>query len=175
MRKKRLSTSINAGSMADIAFLLLIFFLVSTQILNDKGIKVILPDYTGDDLPQIEYDADILEIWINDDNQLLVDQNEIPITLLKDMVKRFTLNPSNNPNFASSPKRAVVTINSGDKTHYESYVQIYAEVKQAYIEMWTEQAQFFYGRPIRQLSIDEIKEIKERIPLQISEVEKRKL
>lgn len=172
MRRKRLSTSINAGSMADIAFLLLIFFLVSTQILNEKGIKVILPDYFGE-VPQKPVDSDILEIWINDENELLVDKKEMSIELLKDMVKKFTLNPSHNPNFASSPKRAVVTINSGDYTHYETYVQIYAEIKQAYIEMWTEQAMVFYGRSIRELNHDEIQAIKERIPLKISEVEKR--
>ena len=72
MRKKRLPPAIQAGSMADIAFLLLIFFLVSTQILNDKGIKVILPDYVEANVPQVGKSADILEVLINEHDQLMV-------------------------------------------------------------------------------------------------------
>ena len=171
MRKNRQSPSINAGSMADIAFLLLIFFLVSTQILNEKGIKVILPEYKENAyLKPVE--ADILDILINKNNQLLVEQNQIPIALLGDMVKKFILNPSHNPDYASSPQKAVIAINSDDETDYETYVQVYADVKKAYLDMWSEQALIFYGKSISQLSNEELNAIKERIPLKISEVEK---
>lgn len=172
MRKKRTPTAIQAGSMADIAFLLLIFFLVSTQILNDKGIKVILPDYVEENVPKVGKSADILDVLINDSNELMVERERLDIDMLKDRVKEFVLNPKANKQFASSPQRAVVAINSADNTNYESYVQVYSEIKNAYIEMWTEQALVFYSRPVNQLSIPEINAIKERIPLRISEVEK---
>lgn len=171
-RKKRLPQAIQAGSMADIAFLLLIFFLVSTEILNDKGIKVILPDYVEANVPQVGKSADILEVLINEDDDLMVEKMTIPIEMVKDRVKEFVMNPKATKDFASSPQRAVVSINSADDTSYERYVQVYSEIKQAYIELWTEQALVFYGRPIDQLTIPEINAIKERIPLRISEVEK---
>ena len=96
----------------------------------------------------------------------------MPVELMKNRVKLFVMNPMANNDFASSPQRAVVSINSADDTSYERYVQVYSEIKQAYIELWTEQAVVFYGRPIDQLTIPEINAIKERIPLRISEVEK---
>ncbi|MFT4537035.1 MAG: biopolymer transport protein ExbD, partial [Saprospiraceae bacterium] len=72
MRKRRKMPELNAGSMADIAFLLLIFFLVVTTVAEDKGIPVILPlYYVGPPGPVPE--NDVLTILINAEDNLLVE------------------------------------------------------------------------------------------------------
>lgn len=171
MRKKRLSPTVNAGSMADIAFLLLIFFLVSTQILNDKGVKVLLPDYTENQAkpsPQ----PNIFSIWINSANELLVEKEEMDIAMLRPTVKKYIMNPTSKLGKIRSPKKAIITINSDQNTSYEMYVQVYTELKNAYREIWDSKAQSNYGKPLLKLTKDEFKIIKTEYPLRISEVEK---
>ena len=171
MRKKRLTASINAGSMADIAFLLLIFFLVSTQILNEKGVKVLLPEYT-ETLPSGKTNKKILKVLINSENELMINQQLSSIVLLKDQIKTFILNPNLSPDLPSNPKKAVISVNSDDETSYETYVQVYSEIKKAYIEMWKEEALIRHGQSVDYLTKDQVKKIKEAIPLNISELEK---
>ena len=172
MRKKRQASAINAGSMADIAFLLLIFFLVSTQILNEKGVKVLLPEYT-DVLPgKGPSDKKVLKILINSENELLVNSEISSVTLLKENVKTFILNPDANPRLPRNPTKAIISIDSNDDTSYETYVQVYSKIKDAYIEMWRQEAMKTYGVSIEELSREQVVKIKEIIPLNISEVEK---
>jgi len=158
--------------MADIAFLLLIFFLVSTQILNEKGVKVLLPKYT-ETLPKPgSSNKKILKILINSENNLLVNNELSSIVLLKENIKQFILNPEQHPNLARTPDMAIISINSDDETSYETYVQVYAQLKDAYTEMWTAESLKKYSSPLNKLSKDEFEGIKKIIPLNISEVEK---
>lgn len=173
MRKKRLATPINAGSMADIAFLLLIFFLVSTQILNDKGVKVLLPEYTENLPPPNNPGKKILKILINSNNELMINSERSDLILLKDQIKTFIMNPKLNPTFPPNPKKGVISITSDDETSYETYVQVYSEIKQAYIELWKQEALVMYGKGVDFLTREEVIKIKERIPMNLSELEKR--
>jgi len=72
MRKKRTPPTLNAGSMADIAFLLLIFFLVVTTIAEDKGIPVILPEYY-EGPPGPMPDRNVLALLVNGNNEILIE------------------------------------------------------------------------------------------------------
>ncbi len=92
-RKDRPKNEVNAGSMADIAFLLLIFFLVTTQIATDKGLPMVLPPKTDviTDTPINE--RNILKIQINSLDQLLVEEELLEdISQLRAMVYDFVLN-----------------------------------------------------------------------------------
>jgi len=173
MRKKRPSVPINAGSMADIAFLLLIFFLVSTQIIQDKGIKILLPEYSEFVSPPGRTNKKILKILINSENELMVNGEVSDILLLKDQIKSFVLNPNQNNALPPRPDKAIISISSDDETSYERYVQVYSEIKKSYIEMWIERSRIMYGKPIEKLTREEIIQVKEIIPLNISELEKR--
>lgn len=173
MRKKRLSTTIRAESMADIAFLLLIFFLVSTQILNDKGIKVLLPEYSEIAPKRGPRNSKILSILINYENNLMVNKERSDIVFLKDNIKHFITNPSRVSDLPSSPSKAIISIDSDDNSSYGTYVEVYSEIKQAYIELWREAAWTKYRKPIEQITEEELKQIKNKIPLKISEAERR--
>jgi len=163
-----MNPTVNAGPMADIAFLLLIFFLVSTEIMNEKGIPIILPPYTESTSKAVT--PNLYEIWINSANELLVDKVEMDISALKESTKRFIY--SNTTKTTSS---LVVSINSDEATAFETYVQVYAELKQAYKEIWDTEALKLYNRGINAITKEEFQVIKKKYPLRISEVEKYSL
>ena len=95
-RRSRPTSEISSGSMADIAFLLLIFFLVTTTIANDKGIAMLLPPKPDPNEPPPEVnkkDRNIFKIQANSLDKLLVEEEVLADpTLLKGMVKEFVLN-----------------------------------------------------------------------------------
>jgi len=92
--KDRMSNEINAGSMADIAFLLLIFFLVTTTIDVDKGVLVKLPPWS-DEEPDITKlnKRNVFSVLVNAQNQLLVRGEPTNVADLKDRTKEFIANP----------------------------------------------------------------------------------
>ncbi|MFB6306077.1 MAG: ExbD/TolR family protein [Flavobacteriales bacterium] len=113
-RKKREGPGeVNAGSMADIAFLLLIFFLVTTTMDMDEGILRQLPPPVPDDFepPQVE-DRNIFVVKVNAQDQLLVENEPLKISELKEKTKEFFTNPQNKE---SLPKRQKVTKASAKK------------------------------------------------------------
>ncbi len=92
--KDRSKQEVNAGSMADIAFLLLIFFLVTTQIATNKGLTMVLPPKRQPEDPIIKlHDRNIFKIQINTEDKILV-ENEIlqDLDQIDDMVYAFVLN-----------------------------------------------------------------------------------
>lgn len=143
MRKKnRGSAQINSGSMADIAFLLLIFFLVTTQIATDKGILIKLPPKPdpNEPPPDIKFNQrNIFKILINSQDDLLVEEEPLAdISRIKPMVKEFVLNNGRNPDLSDSPADAIVSIKADRGTSYEIFIDIYDQVEAAYMEMYGE-------------------------------------
>lgn len=103
--------------MADIAFLLLIFFLVATTIARDKGIPVVLPPYY-DGTPGKMADRNVLDILVNAQDELRIEgEPSSRATLLNDL-KTFINNPTNNRDYPSDPQQAVISIRHHEKTSY---------------------------------------------------------
>ncbi len=142
-RSKRGLPEINSSSMADIAFLLLIFFLVTTTIANDKGLTLQLPP-SPDDIEDIEVkipERNIFKILINSSDKLLV-ENE-PMTNARDIrerVKEFVLNYGIDPKLSDSPAKAIVSIKTNRGTSYEKFIEVYNEVQGAYYDMYAARA-----------------------------------
>lgn len=93
--KNRGGQEVNAGSMADIAFLLLIFFLVTTQIATNKGLTLLLPPKQEEDIPDPvkQQERNIFKIQVNSLNNLLVEDETLnDVSLIGDMVYNFILN-----------------------------------------------------------------------------------
>lgn len=124
--KNRGSQEVNAGSMADIAFLLLIFFLVTTQIATNKGLTLLLPPKQEDDEPiEIkQQQRNIFKIQVNSLDRLLVEEEPLDdVSQIRDMVYDFVLN-FGSPGDAKKGKAKV-----SDK---ETYASLPASMK-AYI------------------------------------------
>lgn len=142
-RSKRGKTEINSSSMADIAFLLLIFFLVTTTIANDKGLTLRLPP-KPDDIEQIDVkiqERNIFKVLINSSDKLLVENEPLADPkLIRDLVKTFVLNNGRDPLSSDSPKDAIVSLKANRGTSYEIFIAVYNEIQGAYYDMYAERA-----------------------------------
>lgn len=145
-RQKRAIPEINAGSMADIAFLLLIFFLVTTSIDSDKGIAIKLPPKLDKTqvLQKIQ-ERNIFEVLINSQNQLLVEGEYMELSALCDAAKRFISNKEGNPVLSERPDKAIISLKNDVSTTYEAYLQVQNELKRAYNELRDEASRAKYG------------------------------
>ena len=137
--KSRTSQEVNAGSMADIAFLLLIFFLVTTQIATDKGLQMRLPPKPDPNEPPPDIklnQKNIFKILINSNDRLLVEDEPLTdVSLLTGMVTTFVLNNGRDPLSSESPKKAVVSIKTDRGTSYERFIEVLDKVQGAYYTM----------------------------------------
>lgn len=168
----RQSNEVNAGSMADIAFLLLIFFLVTTTIINDQGIMVKLPPYEAIHRPPPPIPSrNILSVKVNKENALLVESENLDISQLRETTKNFILNPTKSEKLARSPKQAVVSLQNDRETSYKAYIAVYNELKAAYEELWDNRSMQLYGKDYKRLALKEQRDIRSQIPLVISEAE----
>lgn len=168
-RRRDGQQSINAGSMADIAFLLLIFFLVTTTILFDEGIRVKLPPWAPNDEPIDVSSENVLSVLLNANNQLLVEQQPLQVTELRARTTQFLLHE------ASSPRKAVVSLQNDRSTQYETYLEVYNELMGAYRDIWEAQAQMRYQTAFDRLGLATQQLIRRDYPLVISEAEPKDL
>lgn len=130
---------INSSSMADIAFLLLIFFLVSTTMVQDKGLDLKLPPYREEKTVAPIKERNLFKILINSRNEFLV-ENEIrfDLTGLKEEIKNFILNSERDPGLAERPDKAVVSLKTSRGTKYEVFIDALDEIKGAYYEIYAQ-------------------------------------
>ncbi|MEL7160445.1 MAG: biopolymer transporter ExbD [Bacteroidota bacterium] len=171
--RDRMNNEINAGSMADIAFLLLIFFLVTTTIAEDKGILVKLPPWSDEepDITKLK-ERNVYSVLVNAQNQLLVREEPMRLGNLRENAKEFIMNPNNMPNMSESPKNAIISLKNDRGTEYETYLAVYNELKGAYEELWDELANKRYGEPYTEdMPFAQRKAIRSEIPFVISEAE----
>jgi len=170
MKKSRKRPSINAGSMADIAFLLLIFFLTTTSIYNDKGLAVTLPEFYDGPIGDVA-EQNVAVIRINSNHEILLEGFVIKLAQITDDIKGFILNPNKNQNLPSDPSKAVVSIQHDPLIDYEMYMNVYAEIKAAYRELYDEYANNYFGQDFALLSNKQKNVIRTEVPVKISEAE----
>jgi biopolymer transport protein ExbD len=169
--ERRERAAIGTGSMADIAFLLLIFFLVATTINTDKGIKVKLP-YYYDDIDVVPFkERNVFKIFINANDELLVEGKNEELKNLKERTKEFILNPSGDADLSESPVNAIVALQNDRATTYDVYLGVYNELRAAYNEIWDEVATTRYRKNFDDLDFEIQKKIRDDFPLIVSESE----
>lgn len=185
---KRDSPEINAGSMADIAFLLLVFFLVTTTMDSDFGLMRKLPPPVPDDVesPPIK-ERNVFVVLANAQNKLLVEGEPMEIDQLKDAAKEFIANPKRDkklPEFKvvdvpffgkTDVSKQVISLQNDRGTSYELYIQVQNELARAYNELRNELAREKFGKSFDRLKEDgdneKVKAIRAIYPQRISEAE----
>ena len=156
--KRRSMPSVNAGSMADIAFLLLIFFLVSTTIETDKGINRQLPPLQEDDSKIVVRERNVFNVELNQLNQLLVDGKLLQVDQLKGEIVTFLDNGGGKgethcsycqgqalSQFSEHPNKAIISFKNSREANYESYIAVQNELVSAYQELYDREAMRLYG------------------------------
>lgn len=131
-KRERESTEINAGSMADIAFLLLIFFLVTTTIVSDSAIPFTLPEKVEKNVEQEFLQKNIFKVLVNSNDDLLVEDDRMDLLVLRKEAITFLTNNGKDPKSSDNPKKAIVSYKADRGTSYEMYINVLDELKAAY-------------------------------------------
>jgi biopolymer transport protein ExbD len=184
---KREVPEINASSMADISFLLLIFFLVTTSMAVNKGLTRKLPPPLppGAKQPDVEVNKrNVFVVLINSHNQLMVQGEQMDISDLRKKAKEFIKNEFNAPNLPqltpvnvdllgvmNVTKDHVISLQNDRGTDYQSYLQVQNELVGAYNELREELALSKFGSHYDDLDEDRQKAIQDVYPQKISEAE----
>ena len=157
---RRATPEVNAGSMADIAFLLLIFFLVTTTIEKDKGIARQLPPPIEEDLDVVIKQKNLFIVNVNKNDQLLVEDELMELKDLRQAAIDFLDNggaPSGSPEFCNycqgdrspessdNPQKAVISVQNDRLTSYEMYISVQNELVAAYNTLRNRETQRLFG------------------------------
>ena len=142
---RRSAPEVNAGSMADIAFLLLIFFLVTTTIETDSGLNRKLPPMEDIIDPPIIKERNIFTVVVNKNNDLLVEEKPMQIDELREAAVTFLDNGGGkgedacffcqgerDSNSSDNPEKAVISLKNDRETDYKVYIAVQNELVAAY-------------------------------------------
>lgn len=184
---KRTVPEVNSSSTADIAFLLLIFFLITTSMDTDRGLARRLPpppekDQKQDDI--IVKERNVLQILLNSNDQLMCGGDYISIKQLRQRTKDFIDNPYNDeslpekhakeiPFFGNTmiTEKHVVSLQNDRGSTYQAYIDVQNELVAAYNELREEKAQEKFQKAYTELGEEQQKAIREIYPQKISEAE----
>lgn len=163
-KKKIPEAAIPTASMADISFLLLLFFLVSTVMDVDTGLGLTLPEIIED---QVEVKVDpsrMAAILVNENGDVLVDGNVVPVFQIKDMLKTRIASKNGLP----KNKKMIVSLKTDRKTVYNVYIAALDQIKLAYFEVRNEYSNGKFGKKFNDLNSEEQSDVKEVVPIIIS-------
>ena len=181
----RKTPEVNAGSMADIAFLMLIFFLVTTTMDVDTGIMRQLPPPVQDnqEIPDFK-ERNIMKILVNSADQLLVNGKPGDIRTLKADVVDFMSVHLDDPNYPEVTQKNIenlgtiytskglISLKNDRGTSYDMYIRVQDELALAFKELKNRVSKQYYGRPFDKLiSDDRIDAINKAVPTRVSEAE----
>ena len=195
---KRKVQEINAGSMADIAFLLLIFFLVATTMNTDTGLVRMLPPMPPEDQKQEDIkvkERNLFLVFINGRADIMAGasgkQEPIDLHQLTERTKEFIVNPMDDENLPEKVNRdidlpdgskwvypvseGVVSLQTTRDTGYQSYIMVQNELTRAFNEVRDEVAQRKFGAKFSDLPEEQRNVISKAVPLKISEAEPRNI
>ena len=187
---KRKVQEINASSMADIAFLLLIFFLVTTTMSVDKGLSRRLPPPLPPNMEKPDTDVkkrNIFIVLVNSNNQLLVQGEALDVKQLREKAKEFIKNEAADASLPEvlpievdidgvteqvmTTKNHIISLQNDRGTQYQRYIEVQNELVAAYNELRDEYSKGRFGMSYAELSEDRQKAVQKIYPQKISEAE----
>ena len=175
--------------MADIAFLLLIFFLVATTMNVDTGLQRVLPplsDQTQEQEVEVKK-RNLLLVFVNTFDDIQIAGERMDITQVKDKAKEFILNANNSPDLPEKldtqidligtypVSQGVISLQNDRGTSYNKYIMVQNELTRAFNEVRNEVAMQKFGRSFAELDEKEREAITKAVPLKISEAEPKNI
>jgi len=181
----------NAASLADIAFMLLLFFLVTTTMDVDSGLerKLPPPPPPNQDLskqPQIK-ERNVFVVLVNKNDQLLVEGKPMRVRDLREAAENFMANPNNDPTLPEKEvkdvpffgptevTKGVISLQNDVGTTYGTYIAVQNELVGAINDLRDQLAERKWGKSYDDLDLDQQKAIQEIYPSRISEAEPKKV
>ena len=181
---------IPSASLADIAFMLLIFFLVTTTMDVDSGLERRLPQWVNpEDLDEDQEikERNVFAVLVNRNNDLLVENEYANIDDLREMTKEFMVNPYDDVNLPEKElidvpyfgevmvtTKAVISLRNDYDTKYGTYIAVQNELVAAINELRDELAKQHFGKPYNNLEEDQQEAIRKIYPQKISEAEPKR-
>ncbi len=182
----RKTPELNATSTADIAFLLLCYFLMTTTMGQDSGLQRRLPPMP-DPNQKVEDQKvnrrNIIVVKINSADRLLAGSEPMDVRSLKDKIKNFLTNPNNDPNlpervptdidgFGTYPvSKGVISLQNDRGTSYQAYIAVQNELVKAINELRDEFSMAHYGKRYDRLDETQQEIVRKAVPQNISEAE----
>ncbi|MGK0253272.1 MAG: biopolymer transport protein ExbD [Mariniflexile sp.] len=158
---KRAAPEVNAGSMADIAFLLLIFFLVTTTIETDSGINRKLPPLEEPEEDVIIKQKNIFTVLVNGKDQFLVEDELMELKDIRKAAREFLDNGGDgtctyckgkkDPSSSDNPDKAIISLKNERETTYKTYIAVQNELVAAYSELRNIRATALYGKTFTEM------------------------
>ncbi len=157
-KKKKAPVEIPTSSMADISFLLLLFFLVTTTIDVDTGIDLVLPPWV-ENAEQVKVKSEnIANILVNEVGDVLVDEKIYGVPQIRaEMISRIKASP-----------KLIISYKTVRDTPYKIYIDVMDQLKLAYIDLRDEYSREKFGVPLDQVSEKQLLEVRQAIPQRIS-------
>ncbi|MBQ8224979.1 MAG: biopolymer transporter ExbD [Bacteroides sp.] len=189
-KKKREVPEVNSSSTADIAFLLLIFFLVTTSMDTDRGLARRLPpppepNQKIDDMKLKE--RNVLTVFLNMNDQLMCGDDYVEVDEIRAKAKEFVKNEANDDHMPEKhlvnvpffgdmmvTEKHVISLRCDRGSSYKEYLAVQNELVAAYNELRDEAAQAKWGKNYVDLSEDQQDAIRKIYPQNISEAEPKK-
>jgi len=185
---KKSTPGLNTSSMADISFLLLTFFLMTSSINTDQGIaRRLPPPLPPNSEPPEVHERNIFVVKINSHDALLYNGEYGRIEDLKDRAKEFLGNPENKSNLPEKiptnidllgtvdVSKGVISLQNDRGTSYDMYLQVQNELAAAINDMRNELSRAKFGKAFTDLNEPQRKAIEQAIPISISEAEPTKV
>ncbi len=161
---KRAAPEVNAGSMADIAFLLLIFFLVTTTIETDSGINRKLPPMEESEEDVVIKQRNIFTVLLNGKDQLLVEDELMELKDLRAAAVEFLDNGGDgscdyckgtkDKSSSDNPDKAIISLKNERETTYKTYIAVQNELVAAYNQLRDTRSQALYGKSFAEMQAD---------------------
>lgn len=182
MRRTKETPEINGGSMADIAFLLLIFFLVATTMDVDTGMRRLLSPISDAPPPEIK-ERNVWVVLINSNDQLMVEGEVMPLRILKEKTKEFLKNPYNKAHLSEKRvdnidpfgeieiTKGLISLQNDRSTSYEMFIKVMNELVAAGNEIKDEFSMQKFGKKYNDLPDHLRAAVKKAVPAVISESE----
>ncbi|MDR1682613.1 MAG: biopolymer transporter ExbD [Candidatus Symbiothrix sp.] len=189
MRFNRQIPQINASSSADIAFLLLVFFLITSSFDSKTGIYRKMPAPAVENAIHKRMDIEqrnLLTLQINADNRILYENEEIPLKNIRELGKRFVSNAENSdflpekeildiPEIGETAvtSRHVINLEVHPESTYQTYISVLGELNAAYDELRNEAANTLFQSSFLQLTLEQKDAIRKAYPVRISESDRK--
>ena len=185
MAKKKVP-EINGSSMADIAFIALIFFLMVTTMDKEEGISRLLPPIPAEDQKVEDQKVNrrnIIQVKINSNDRLLAGSQPMDVSQLKDKIKEFMTNPYDDPNLPEKEiqdipglgpvpvSKGVISLQNDRGTTYQAYITVQNELIKAVNELRDDFSMRTYGKKYSKLDEERQELVRKAVPQRISEAE----
>ena len=186
-KKKKKVPALNSSSTADISFILLIFFLVTTSMDTDSGLSRRLPQPPDKEQEDAQIDVkerNVLNVRLNAAGALMCNSEIIELKLLRERAKEFIANPNDLPTLPEKHGKTidllgdcyvtdkhVISVQTDRGTPYEVYFQVQNELVAAYNELRDELSRSKFGRPYEALTDEQKVAVRAYYPQKISEAE----